>query len=338
MDYHADGWIEGPGFAQSIWRYKWLVGALVLLGILSAFFLSATQPIRYEGVVRIFVTGEGAAGYPERTVMSHAQFIQSPAVLDRVSRPYGNRLTREELERQLTVEPSADADFITVRALDTTPRNAAGLADAVELAYRQILASRERRQRSGTIAALEGVQRSLASELAQIKKQRRTGDSPALLAEEQAKKRQMEATANKIEKISADTAGPPPALQDKAAVPDEPAQPKPLLAGAIGAVVGLVIGAALAWWLAARQRVRPGQDTAESPAHVDDDIEEAIEVRHDLVEHPRTDGPPPDAASDVGGTASDIQDSPERLATRGRRPQPDDCVSPPGGQLAGQRS
>ena len=70
----------------------------------------------------------------------------------------------------------------------------------------------------GAIAALEGVQRSLESELAQIQKQRRTGDNPALQAEEQAKKRQMAATANKIEKMSADTAGtgvPPAALQDK---------------------------------------------------------------------------------------------------------------------------
>ena len=51
------------------------------------------------------------------------------------------------------------------------------------------------------------MQGRLASELAQIKKQRRTGDNPALQAEEKAKKRQMEATANKIEEISADTAG-----------------------------------------------------------------------------------------------------------------------------------
>ena len=37
------------------------------------------------------------------------------------------------------IEQRADADFITIRALDTTPENAAGLADAVNLAYRQML-------------------------------------------------------------------------------------------------------------------------------------------------------------------------------------------------------
>jgi capsular polysaccharide biosynthesis protein len=247
--------------------------------------------------------------------MSHAQFIESPTVSDRVIALTGNRLTRKELERRLTVEPSADADFITIRALDTTPVNAAALADAVDLAYRQILSEQRKAGAKGAIAALEGVQRRLASELAQIQQQRRTGDNRALQAEEQAKKRQMEATANKIEKISADTAGtavPPAALQDTAAVPDEPVQPKPLRDGAIGAVVGLVIGVVLAWWLAAR-RVRPDQVTVESQAHIDEDLEEAIEVLQDLVEHPRRDGPPLSAASDIGGTASDVQESPEQV-------------------------
>jgi capsular polysaccharide biosynthesis protein len=268
MGYPEDGWTDGPGLPQSVWRYKWLVGGLVLLGVLTASLLSAAQPTRYEAVVPIFLTAEeAAANYPERIVMSHAQFIESPAVSDRVIALTGNRLTSKELERQLTVEPSANGDFITIRARDTTPGSAAELADAVDLAYRQILSEQRKAAANGTIAALEGVQRSLASELAQINKQQRTSDSPALRAQEQAKKRQMDATANKIERISADSAGtavPPPALQDKAAVPDKPVQPKPLRAAAIGAVVGLVIGVALAWLLAARRRVRSGAGTTAS--------------------------------------------------------------------------
>ena len=137
--------------------------------------------------------------------MTRAQFIQTPIVLDRAVALTENRLTRKELEKRLTVEPSADADFITIRALDTTPENAAGLADAVNLAYRQILGEQRQAAAKATIAAFEEVQGRLASELAQIQQQRRAGDSPALRAEEQAKKRQMQATANKIEGASADT-------------------------------------------------------------------------------------------------------------------------------------
>jgi capsular polysaccharide biosynthesis protein len=312
MGYSVDGWTEGPGVPQSVWRYKWLVGSLVLLGILGASLISATQPTRYEGVVRIFVTAEGPASDPERIVTSHAAFIESPTVSDRVIALTGNRLTLKELEKRLTVEPSANGDFITIRALDATPRNAAGLADAVDLAYRQIISEQRQEGANQAIAALESAQGRLASELTQIRKQRRTDDSPTLEAEEQAKKRQMEATANKIEETSAGAAGPPPALQDKAAVPDEPAQPKPLRAGAIGAVVGLVIGVALAWLLAARRRIRSSEDIAESQAP-DDDLEAATEVVDDLVEQPLTHEPVSHAALHVDGAASDIQESPEQV-------------------------
>jgi capsular polysaccharide biosynthesis protein len=313
MGYPVDKWTDGPSLPQSIWRYKWLVAVLVLLGMLIGFLFSVTQPVRYEGVVRIFVASEEVpAGDAQRTVLSRAQFIQTPVVLDRVVALTENRLTRKELEKQLTVEPAADADFITIRALDTTPENAADLADAVNLAYRQMLGEQRQAAAKQTIAELEGVQTRLANELAQIQQQRRTGDSAALRAGEQAKKRQMDATAKRIEEASADTAGPPPTLQDKAEVPDEPVQPKPLQAGAIGAVVGLLIGVVLAWWLAAR-RVRPNQVTVESQAPIDEDLKEAIEVLQDLVEHPHGDGPPPNVASDIEGTASDIQESAEQV-------------------------
>jgi capsular polysaccharide biosynthesis protein len=313
MGYPADGWTEGPGLPQSIWRYKWLVAVLVLLGLLIGLMFSVTQPVRYEGVVRIFVASEEVpAGDAQRTVMSRAQFIQTPVVLDRVVALTENRLTRKQLEEQLTVEPAANADFITIRALDTTPENAANLADAVNLAYRQMLGEQRQAAAKQTIAELEEVQRRLASELAQIQRQRRTGDSATLRVEEQAKKRQMDTTAKKIEAASADTAGPPPTLQDRAAVPDEPVQPKPLRDGAIGAVVGLVIGGVLAWWLAAR-RVRPDQVAVQSQAHVDADLAEAIEVLQDLVEHPYVDGSPLNVASEIGGTVSAIQDSPKQV-------------------------
>jgi capsular polysaccharide biosynthesis protein len=270
MAYSVDGWTEGPGLPQSVWRYKWLVGGLALLGILIAALFSAIQPTQYEGVVPIFVSAEeGSAADPERTVASHAQFIESPIVLDRVIALTGNRLTRKDLEKQLKVEPSATGDFITIRARDATPVNAAELADAVDLAYRQILSEQRQAAANQTIEVLQAEQGRLASEIEQIQKQRRIADTPTLDSTEQAKRQQLDGTANKIEETSANAAGPPPALQAKAAVLDDPVQPKPLLTAAMGAVVGLVIGVALAWFLAARQRVMRSKETVESQAHVD---------------------------------------------------------------------
>ena len=184
---------------------------------------------------------------------------------------------------------------------DTTPENAAGLANAVDLAYRQILSEQRRAAANQTIAALEAVQARLASELAQIRQQRRTNDSPALEAEEQAKRRETEATANKIEETSADAAGSPPVLQDTAAVPDEPVQPKPLLAGAIGALVGRSLGLRSrgCWPPAAREARR----TSGSQAAVADDFKTSVEVTHDDGALSRTGGPPHHAASDNGAIA-----------------------------------
>ena len=87
-------------------------------------------------------------------------------------------------------------------------------------------------------------------------------------------------------------------------MPDEPVQPKPLLTGVMGAVVGLVIGVALAWFLAARQRVRPGEETAE--ARVDDDRTEPVTFIRDLVARTRTKVRPPRAALDAEATESEI--------------------------------
>ena len=49
------------------------------------------------------------------------------------------------------------------------------------------------------------------------------------------------------------------------------------------------------------------------PSPRDDDIEQAIEVRHDLVERPAHGRATAHAASGVAGTASDIQESPEQV-------------------------
>jgi capsular polysaccharide biosynthesis protein len=309
MGYSVDGWTEGPGLPQSVWRYKWLVGALILLGILIGSLFSITQPTQYEGVLPIFVASEeGTSGDPERTVVNHAQFIESPIVLDRVISLTGNRLTRKELVQRIKVEPSANGDFITIRARDTTPVDAAGLADTVGLAYQQILSEQRQEAADQTIAVLEDEQGRLSTEIQQIQKQRRTSDNPTLDAAEEAKRRQMEAVANKMEEASADRAVPPPALRDKAAVPDEPAQPKPLLAAAIGAVVGLVIGVALAWLLAARRRVRPSEGTAESQAPVDHGRQKTREQHRQLadVNNNRTTGP-------VGQAATSLDKDPDLL-------------------------
>jgi capsular polysaccharide biosynthesis protein len=284
MGTRVDEWTDAPGLPQSVWRYRWLVAGIVLIGALGAFAWSAFQPTLYEGVVRIYVTTEsGQSGNLERTVASQAQFLGSSIVSDRIIALTGNRLTLQELEQRLTVEPSANADVITVRALDETPEGAASLADTVDVAFRQVLAEQRQQAANQAIATLQEMQERLATELSRIQQQRSDADNPSLLASEQAISGQLDANANRIGQVSADSAVPTATLGDKAAVPDEPAEPKPIRTGAIGAVIGLVIGVALAWWLAGRRpAVTHDEETAQVLAHVDEDLEQADDVRQVL--------------------------------------------------------
>ena len=83
MDGPSNEWQEGPGLVASVWRYRWLVAVAVLVGGLTAYAWSSRQPVRYEGVVRLFLnTGEETD--PGRIVRSQAEYLP-PAVLDRAA-------------------------------------------------------------------------------------------------------------------------------------------------------------------------------------------------------------------------------------------------------------
>ena len=95
----------------------------VLVGGLAAYVWSSRQPVRYEGVVHVYLdTGGEKTPDPGRVVRSQAEYLTSPAVLDRAAALIGHRLTPKELRERLTVEPATDADLITIRVLEATPR------------------------------------------------------------------------------------------------------------------------------------------------------------------------------------------------------------------------
>ena len=79
----------------------------VLVGGLAAFAWSSRQPVRYEGVVRMFLdTGGEKTADPGRVVRSQAEFLTSPAVLDRAAALTDHQLTPKDLRERLTVEPA----------------------------------------------------------------------------------------------------------------------------------------------------------------------------------------------------------------------------------------
>jgi hypothetical protein len=259
LDGPTNEWQEGPGLVASVWRYRWLVAVAVLVGGLTAYMWSSRQPVRYEGVVRLFLnTGEETD--PGRIVRSQAEYLTSPAVLDRAATLSGHGLTPKDVRNRMTVEPASDKDVITIRVLEATPQEAAKLADTVVRAWREVLNEQTTSGAKKAIAALERRQQRLNNEIIQLDQQLRDKPDDALLqSNRDAKDHELDQLAIEIENTNRGaTAGASiEGQREPATIPDEPAQPKPLRAAAIGALLAFFAAAGLAWWLNGR---RPALD------------------------------------------------------------------------------
>jgi capsular polysaccharide biosynthesis protein len=257
LDGPADDWQEGPGLVESVRHYKWLVAAAALVAAIAGFLWSSAQPVSYEGVVRVFLDTGGDQTEPGRIVRSQAEFLSSPVVLDRTVALIDGRLTRTELEKRLTVEPARDADFITIRILDATPEQAAGLANTIVRAYRGVLAQQANDAARQEAAAVARRQQRLESEIDTLSGQLRDDPSnPRLLANRAAKEKQLNELADQVEAVRRDAeraSRRAEALQETAAIPEEPAAPKPLRTAVIAALLAMIAAAGLAWWLHGRR-------------------------------------------------------------------------------------
>jgi hypothetical protein len=257
LDSPANEWQEGPSLVESVRRYRWLVVFLVLVGMVAAYAWSSRQPVRYEGVVKVYLDAGGDQADPGRIVRSQAEYLTSSVVLDRTVQDISGRLTRKELTKRLTVEPARDANVITVRVLDDTPERAANLADTVVRAYRTVVAEQTTAGAREQVVAIGKRQARIDSQIATLNERLHADPgNPVLTATIKAKNKELDNLADQAEEAgrAADRATSRlETLRDNAAVPDERAQPKPLRTAAIGAMLALVVGAALAWWLNGRR-------------------------------------------------------------------------------------
>ena len=257
MDGPIDDWQEGPGLVDSIRRYRWLVASITLLAAVAAFVWSSTQPVQYQGVVRLYLDTSGDQTDPGRIVRSQAEFITSPEVLDRTITLDGNRMSRKELEQRLTVQPARDADVITITVLDATRAQAGALAESVARAYRESVARQSAAAAKQEVAALNQRQEQLAGEIDTLDAQ--LADDPGnqrLLAIRQAKEDQLAKLADQVEATrdgASRAATRAETVKESATVPEAPAKPKPLRNAVLGAMLGLVVSAGLAWWLNGRR-------------------------------------------------------------------------------------
>jgi hypothetical protein len=250
-------WDAGPNLLDSLWRHKWLVALAVLVGMLAAYGWSSRQPARYEATLQLDFSSVVAQASgdqdPDRLLQNQVTLLNSPTVLGQVARLSDRRLTRSQVKDRVSVEAAGDSDVITIRALDATPAQAARLAELVPRAYQRALNERAKR----TAASLQRAQDEASAHLATV--QAALGADPGNLslqadlkvagAELQRAAEAKQATT----RPSAAEAAIADAQDTDAVVGDQPAQPQPTRAAAVGALLGLAVSVALVSWRTGQQ-------------------------------------------------------------------------------------
>jgi uncharacterized protein involved in exopolysaccharide biosynthesis len=254
------GWDEGPGLVASVWRYRWLVAAVALAGALAGLGVSFVQPVLYEASGRILLTvPPGGDQEPDRFVRNEAALMVSPVVLDRAVRGVEGRVSVKQLRERLVAEPSTESDLVTLRVRDSDAQGAAALVTAVGGAYRATLVERAKGEHNRAVEQAQATMKTLRERLAGLNDRLRAAPDDATVRSQrdavagllgQAQRREQEL-------LLAGPANDPVALLERVEVPEEPAQPQPLRLVALGGLLGSVLAAGLAWWLAGRRQAPP---------------------------------------------------------------------------------
>jgi hypothetical protein len=140
------------------------------------------------------------------------------------------------------VDVAQDADGITVRVVDSTATGAAQLADSVTLAYDQVVAQLSPK----VVEQLRRIQGRLETSLAKVEGELAGRPNDDRLQE------QREALSAQLSEVRRRLEEPRTAvlnLLGRAAVPEQPIQPRPGRTMAIGMLCGLFASAVLVWWL-----------------------------------------------------------------------------------------
>jgi uncharacterized protein involved in exopolysaccharide biosynthesis len=244
----------------SIWRYKSLIAAAVLLGALLGSGWAARQPTLYEGVTRMLMTA-GSTSLPGdvlpqppvdpgRYLDNQAQMMRSAPVLQRAVKLSGSRISVETLRQRLEVDVAPDANVLTIRVVDSTAKGAANLANAVATAYEHALVRQWRERFSELVRQLQNRQSPLKARLAEIDaKLADERNNPGLRAQRDALAEQLSAIQSTLMQLITTAERTRPVLvRERAAVPKQPISPGPGRTMVIGMLLGLLASAVLVWW------------------------------------------------------------------------------------------
>jgi uncharacterized protein involved in exopolysaccharide biosynthesis len=247
------------GLLAAMWRYRWLVLAFLFLGGVLATFvtLSANDASRAKATVAltdprgnsIFRQGSSANLDLTRYTAERAAFAESVAVLGRAAEILDDGSTSSSLDEMVEVEPRPDTSILVINAEAADSDAAVATADAAATAYQELSLAETRQKTDLALAGLDVQRQEVLTVI----------NDPASTSAEVAAGTQTLSTVNaraaEIES-AAELFGDGVEFADPARIEPSGGKLELLRSAAAGAMIGLVLGAALSWVLADRsQRV-----------------------------------------------------------------------------------
>jgi Mrp family chromosome partitioning ATPase/capsular polysaccharide biosynthesis protein len=260
-------WGDRPGIVASLLRYRMIVIAATLLGALAGYGLAQLLPVRYEAEASLILSDPGGpsilggapldSGDRQVYLAKQVDLMTSRVVVERALKLLGSGQSVRDVKEELDVQPSASMTGISILATRADPRDAAALANALGDAYEQVTSEGMTADAKRTVASLEKLRDRYQADLDASPKlpngrlTSRQQDLAGRIADLQQREQditiQADAYASGVEHF------------ERAEPPDAPSQPKPKLAVALGALLGLLGAGAWAWWAAARDQRAEGR-------------------------------------------------------------------------------
>jgi Mrp family chromosome partitioning ATPase len=280
LNTSSDAWDGGPSLLASLWRYRWLVLAGVLLAALVGYGLSVRKAPQYEAVARVFLSLPGASAIPgagnvpavdpDRFMRNQALVIGSSPVIFRAAERAG--VPAATWRHTLAVQPGKDEDLIVIRVRASNGKDAAKLANSLIVAYQEIHAERASEENLKVQAKLKATMDKLSARLDDLnaKLQGSGRGDPVLIAQRDAAGERLKELAAQGVQASVDASLAENTIQltERAAVPTQPVEPRPRRTAAASALFGLFAVSALTWLLNQRRLRTPqpgAPDDATSP-------------------------------------------------------------------------
>jgi polysaccharide biosynthesis transport protein len=124
-------------------RWWWLIGAMTLIGVVAAYFITSIMPPVYESSALLLVSPSKAATESQynnlmagtQLALTYSQMLTDRPVLETVISQLKIKTTTDALEKQITAEPVHNSQIIKLTVTDSKPDQAALIANTLAQAF-----------------------------------------------------------------------------------------------------------------------------------------------------------------------------------------------------------